>query len=269
MATWVATLAGTVAEVEEHWQLELGPPFEPGGQTAWVAPARTADGTPVVLKVLWRHAEAEHEVDALRAWDGNGAVRVLDERSAGDTTAMLLERAHPGTPLATQPEEAQDEVLAGLLLRLWIDPGGGHPFRPLADMCDLWIREREARIDPREDVGLVRAAVTLFHDLPRDADRCVLLATDLHAHNVLAAEREPWLVIDPKPYVGDPTYDALQHLLNCPARLRADPLALVRRMAGLLDLDADRLRLWLFARCMVDTGWDPPLVDVARQVAPP
>ena len=39
--------------------------------------------------------------------------------------------------------------------------------------------------------------------------------TDLHAGNVVRAEREPWLVIDPKPFVGDPAYDATQHLLNC------------------------------------------------------
>jgi streptomycin 6-kinase len=40
-----------------------------------------------------------------------------------------------------------------------------------------------------------------------------LLATDLHTGNVLAAQRQPWLMIDPKPYVGDPCYDLGQHLL--------------------------------------------------------
>lgn len=35
-----------------------------------------------------------------------------------------------------------------------------------------------------------------------------LLCTDLHAGNVLAAGRESWLATDPKPYLGDPTYDA-------------------------------------------------------------
>jgi streptomycin 6-kinase len=94
------------------------------------------------------------------------------------------------------------------------------------------------------------------------------LCTDLHAGNVLAAEREPWLAIDPKPYVGDPTYDALQHLLNCEERLRADPRELARRMAGLLDLDAERLLLWLFARCVQESASWPPLLEVARGIAP-
>jgi streptomycin 6-kinase len=74
------------------------------------------------------------------------------------------------------------------------------------------------------------------------------LATDLHAGNVLRARRAPWLVIDPKPFVGDPAYDATQHLLNCSARLRSDPDRLIRRFADLLSADHDRVRLWLFAR---------------------
>ncbi len=93
----------------------------------------------------------------------------------------------------------------------------------------------------------------------------MLLATDLHAGNVLAAEREPWLVVDPKPYVGDPTYDLLQHLWNCQARLVADPVGLTDRVAGLVDLDADRLRLWVFARAVVESpGWAAAAALAAR-----
>lgn len=76
---------------------------------------------------------------------------------------------------------------------------------------------------------------------------------------VLAAEREPWLAIDPKPYIGDPTYDPLQHLLNCNQRLVADPRGFARRIADLLHLDADRLQLWLFARCVIESAeWSQP-----------
>jgi streptomycin 6-kinase len=95
----------------------------------------------------------------------------------------------------------------------------------------------------------------------------MLLCTDLHADNVLAAEREPWLVIDPKPYVGDPTYDALQHILNCEDRLIADPYGLVARIADLCQLNPGRLRQWLFARCAVESLDWPELLDVARQLA--
>ena len=108
----------------------------------------------------------------------------------------------------------------------------------------------------------------MFRSLPATAEREVLLCTDLHAGNVLAAEREPWLVVDPKPYVGDPTYDVVQHLLNCPERLTVDPVGLVARLAELLDLDRERLRLWLFARCVQESPDWPNLVDIARRLAP-
>jgi streptomycin 6-kinase len=71
-----------------------------------------------------------------------------------------------------------------------------------------------SHIEQWPDMGLVREGLQLFKELPRNATSKVLLATDLHAGNVLRAEREPWLVIGPKLFVGDPVYDATQHLLN-------------------------------------------------------
>lgn len=99
----------------------------------------------------------------------------------------------------------------------------------------------------------------------------VLLATDLHAANVLRAEREPWLVIDPKPFIGDPAFGVVQHLHNCEARLHADPIGIVARLADLCEVDAERLRLWTFARAAADPrpDWSNTLwVDVARAPAP-
>jgi streptomycin 6-kinase len=95
-----------------------------------------------------------------------------------------------------------------------------------------------------------------------------VLCTDLHAGNVLAAQREPWLVIDPKPYVGDPCYDVLQHMLNCLTRLRRDPDDLVTRISDLGGVDRERVRLWLFARCVQESPDWPNLADVARRLAP-
>jgi streptomycin 6-kinase len=273
---WLAALDAVIEQLEAAWSIEVGEPFEPGGDTAWVAPVASTDTPGSVLKVVWRHPEAEHEADGLRHWDGDGAVRVRraagpDETGRTDTAALLLERCQPGTTLRERPEPEQDEVVAGLLRRLWREPTSGHPFEPLQTMCDQWADEFESTNAAGRgaiDSGLARAGMDLFRSLPASAERHVLLCTDLHAGNILAAEREPWLVIDPKPYVGDPTYDALQHLLNCPERLHAGPLALGRRMADLTGLDAERLRLWLFARCVQESPVWPGLADVARALAP-
>jgi streptomycin 6-kinase len=229
----------------------------------------------MVLKLGWSHDEARHEADGLRTWDGNGTVRLLDALVTADTNALLLEACEPGGPLSQAlPAHEQDVVVAGLLRRLWIQPPGGHPFRPLQSMCDLWADEFAERYHAAAtpglglDPGLVSAGIELWRLLPATGDRAVLLFTDLHAGNVLAAARESWLAIDPKPYLGDPTYDPLQHMLNFPTRLASDPVGFVRRMAGLLELDSGRLRQWLFARCIQGSLTTPELYRTAVALAP-
>jgi streptomycin 6-kinase len=268
---WLSTLPETVRSLEVRWSLEVHRPFQPGGQTAWVAPARDAEGVDMVVKVAWPHIEAAHEADGLRQWEGNGAVLLYAVEEWRDTTALLLERCVPGTMLASRPEPEQDIVIAGLLRRLWLEPTHGHPFRPLQLMCDTWADEFEEKIGTGSatiDGGLAREGMALLRSLPGTSERSLLLCTDLHAENVLAAGREPWLVIDPKPHVGDPAYDVIQHLLNCPQRLRADPRGLAFRMADLAGLDRRRVLLWLFARCVQESPDWPGLGEVASLIAP-
>lgn len=279
IGTWLPTVPGTVAEAVDRWRLDLDDPYEPGGQTAWVAPARRADGTDVVLKVGCKHEEALHEAEGLRAWAGSGAARLYESYETDTTAVMLLERCVPGTPLESAATEAeQDEVIAGLLRRLWIAPEADHPFRPLSELTAIWALglDRDYAEDPDAmDIGLVEEARGIYRDLYRPDRGDVLLATDLHASNVLAAEREPWLVVDPKPFVGDPAYDAVQHLLNCPDRVAADPFGVTDRFAALLGVDAARVRLWLFARATQEAvgsalypEWRAKLTIIARAIAP-
>jgi streptomycin 6-kinase len=265
---WLAQLPHVVAELTEAWELELGPPFD-GDEVsaAWVAPVRRA-GAAAVLKLGMPHFEAEHEADGLRFWRGDATVRLLEADAASG--AMLLERCDPGTHLRELPEEQQDVVVAGLLGRLWRAPPEPHPFRPLGEMTAAWAAETRAETEPGSDPGLVREGLRLFEELPRTAGDSVLLATDLHAGNVLRARREPWLVIDPKPFVGDPAYDATQHLLNG-ERLDVRPREAVARFADLLGLDRERVRLWTFARLAVEAGHRRrrhPQLEVARALAP-
>jgi len=271
---WMDGLPGVVDHLARRWSLELGRPFQPGGVASWVAPARTRSGEQVVLKIAWRHEEAWHEPDGLRAWNGDGAVRILDSVTSNETAAMLLESCQPGIPLSeVLPPLEQDVIVSGLLRRLWIELPPVHPFRPLQAMCDRWADEYEdkyAAVDhaAQLDRGLARAGIELLRILPGTAMRSVLLFTDLHPDNVLTASREPWLAIDPKPYVGDPTYDPLQHMLNFPDRLVADPTGFVLRIARLLDLDAERLRQWLFARCVQESIGQPHLLGAITKIAP-
>ena len=132
-----------------------------------------------------------------------------------------------------------------------------------------WANETMADSGEWLDQGLVQAGLDLFAELARPSDKDVLLATDLHAGNVLQAKREPWLVIDPKPFVGIPAYDATQHLINCERRMRADPLGTIRRFADLLAVQFERVRLWMFAQSASEPRdtWDADTIALARVLA--
>ncbi|MFL6352175.1 MAG: aminoglycoside phosphotransferase family protein [Bryobacteraceae bacterium] len=269
-AAWLDRLPRNLSELEHGWSLTLGAPFDSEEVScAWVAPVARADGTSAVLKLGMPHMESEHELHGLRFWNGNPTVRLLE--ADDDLGAMLLERCEPGTVLRTLPEPEQDVVIAQLLRRLWRSPSAPHPFRPLSAMTAHWTNETRTHADECPDPGLVSEGLRLFEELPRSASIEVLLATDVHAGNVLRAQREPWLVIDPKPFLGDPAYDATQHLFNCDARLRSDPDGTIRRFADLLGLDHDRVRLWTFARAAAEPrdDWnDGASIALARALAP-
>lgn len=267
-AAWLSRLPDTVETLERRWSLTLAAPFD-GESCAWVAPVTLADGSAAVLKLGIPHMEGEHEIQGLRFWNGDPTVRLLEADE--ELGAMLIERCEPGTMLRALPEREQDLVIGELLPRLWRSPSTPHPFRPLSVMTEHWIEATLADVERWPDSGLVREGLGLLKDLPRTAPIEVLLATDLHAGNVLRSEREPWLVIDPKPFVGDPAYDATQHLFNCDARLHSDPYGTIFCIADLLGVDRERVLLWTFARAAAEPRNDwrhDDSMTLARAIAP-
>jgi streptomycin 6-kinase len=271
MTRLAANFTAVRSEVTRRWVLEIGPEYQPGGTCSWVAPARTGSGEDAVLKIGWPHVEARDEAAGLAFWASDGVVRLLASATIDGTPALLLERCVPGSSLAGHgTADERDEIVAGVLRRSWREPPPEHDFRPLQQMCDRWADGATQRLETSTtplDRGLLQAGIEAFRELPTVASASVVLFTDLHAGNILAAQREPWLAIDPKPYVGDPAYDVLQHLLNSP-RLAVDATGLARRMAGLLDLDEAHLRRWAFARCAVAAVDEPQRCGTVAQLAP-
>jgi len=250
---WRRSVPSIVARVTADWSLTVGNPVRSIDEgNAWVAYAKDEQGTLAVLKVSFPHFEEKHEIQGLRLWAGDPTVRLLAAHEK--LHVSLLERCVPGTSLRELPETKQDEVIADTLRRMWRCPPSASRFRSLEMMLARWTAEAESSIADAQDPGLVREGIELFRSLPLTATRKVLLATDLHAGNVLRSEREPWLVIDPKPFVGDPAYDATQHLLNCGKRLLAQPGGTIDRFAELLELSAERVGLWTFARAAVSSA---------------
>jgi len=270
-AAWLEWLPEVVEELRLRWELQLGRPFDSREvSAAWVAPARRRGGELAVLKMSMPHLEADHEAAGLRFWDGHPTVQLLASDDARG--ALLLERCEPGTWLRSLPEDEQDLVLADLLPRLWRPPDERLGFRPLSEMIGLWIEETRQNEERWPDPALVEDGLMMFEALARDDSQGgVLLGTDVHAGNVLRAERSPWLVIDPKPFVGDPAYDATQHLFNYEERMRRAASATIERFAGLLDVDADRVHRWMFARAAAENrdDWsDDVWMSIARDLRP-
>jgi streptomycin 6-kinase len=264
-AAWLERLPGLVASAVERWSLQLGPPY-PDGFTAYCAPATRPDGSVAVLKVMFPHREGMPEAAALAFYGGDGVVRLLEHDPADH--CVLLERCRPGTPLSAVvgPDRHHRilDVATGLLRRLWRPAEPGHPFEALGALTADWsddAAERFDRLQPGWDPGLVAEAIRLLRDLPRSSARAVLLHQDFHPDNVLAAEREPWLVIDPKPVVGDPHYDPVPLVVQLgDQRPEIWPdgavAGRVREVAARLDLEADRLAAWGVARMTEVALWD-------------
>ena len=186
---WADSLPALVAHACERWELTVGEPFE-GGHTAWVAPAEGADGTRYVLKVPYPgRASRSTSPTALRLWDGDGAVRLLERDET--TRALLLERIRPGTSLLdlADPEEAL-EIACGVLPRLWIAPPGGASVRDGAGLRRALGGRHRAHVRARTaqpfDAALLRGAVAAFEQLAalrRRRPSC--LHQDFHRGNVL------------------------------------------------------------------------------------
>jgi streptomycin 6-kinase len=209
-----------------------------------VAPAVTADGQDVVLKVQEPHRESEHEAEALRLWDGDGAVRLLDEEP--EEYALLLERCLPGTPLSAAGAETALDVFVELLPRLW--KPAGQPFRSLAAEAAWWADSLEAsweRFGRPFERRLLDAALEALQELPRTQGPAVLLHQDLHGDNVLAARRERWLAIDPKPLAGEREFGIAPIVRSRElGHSRAEVLGRFDRLVSELSLDRDRARGW-------------------------
>jgi streptomycin 6-kinase len=265
---WLQRLPALVAACAEGWGLTLGEQF-PIAAASLALAANTQDGHDAVLKICFPHRESEHEADALRVWDGNGAVRLLAYDA--ESWALLIERCLPGTPLAGRPADEALGVIAGLLPRLWVAAAGD--FRSLADEAAWWVsylpEQWELAGRPFER-RLLQAACDALGNLARTQGEQVLLHQDLHPDNVLRAEREPWLVIDPKPLVGEREFGIapLVRAFELGHSERAVRYRLDRLTAD-LGLDRERARLWALGQTIAwsfDDEYDPDHVETARWV---
>ncbi|MFC9460204.1 aminoglycoside phosphotransferase family protein [Streptomyces sp. NPDC058430] len=259
---FIAGLPARVEEFVERWDLRVdGPAMH--GMAALVLPVVRGDGTPAVVKFQILDEETEGEPVALRVWDGAGAVRLLDHDDA--TGTMLLERLDSGRMLDSVEDSRKAVlVIAELLARLTSGPApeGMRRLSGIAAGMLAQVPSALAAVPGAADRALLADCAAAVREVADEAgDR--LLHWDLHFENVLAAEREPWLAIDPKPLAGDPGFDLKPAIDN---RFDADEVVWrFDAMSGVLGLDRERARAWTLGRVLQDSLWE---IEDGRPLVP-
>lgn len=280
---WLEQLPRILADCAGRWSLDLQAPFE-SLTFNYAAPATLADGTPVVVKAGFIPPDKEliSEAAALTHWNGHGAVRLLE--SDLDQGLLLLERLVPGRPIGeVEDDEEAVSIAATVLEQLW--RSGPPPPSPISlsspfPLTSDWgkglarLRSHFGGTGPFP-AALVERAERLWSELESSkAEPAVVLHGDLNFGNVLSAEREPWLAIDPKGIIGEPVYDTGIFLRDPVDRILAAARPdrfLARRIDQLVErlgFERDRIRDWGLAQAVLSawwsiedegSGWEPAL----------
>ena len=259
---WIERLPAMLAACERRWNITIEPPFD-DLSFHYVAPAVCADGTPVVVKASPPNGEFAHQFEALRLFDGRGMVRLL----ASDATdkVMLLERLLPGTRLTTvENDEKAISIAASVMRQIWRPAPEQHPFPTVQDWGRGFTRLRAhyGGGSGPFPAALLERAERLFAELSASMAAPMLLHGDLHQENILAAQRQPWLAIDPKGLIGEPAYETgavLRNALSPALPIQQLGRILARRvdqLAGELGLDRARVRDWGLAQAVLSVWWD-------------
>ncbi|GCE31641.1 hydroxyurea phosphotransferase [Dictyobacter alpinus] len=257
----IERLHAALKNCEARWNLTLEQPFNLSFN--YVAPARRADGTPVVIKVCLPSDEFALQHEALRICDGHGMVRLLDAHDEDET--MLLERLEPGHMLSTVEDDAEAFSQAAAVMRQIRQPvPAQHSFPSIQD----WGRGLvEARTYYSQNSGpiplkLLDEACRLFAELAASQAEPVVLHGDLHQENILSAERAPWLAIDPKGVIGEPAYETgsllrneTHKVFNAPQPIRVMARR-VDQLAAELGFERERIRGWALAQAVLSVWWD-------------
>lgn len=266
-AAWVATLPALVDRAATRWQLRLGEPFGVG-TASWTAPGALPDGTPVVLKISFPHDEARYEAVALALWRGSAAVELLAHEA--EDWALLMRRAHPGTPLLATPgtPEQRIEACLGVLANLHQAPIADVGVPVLRDVAGRWTAiasERASRWSSLigDRMPVVERGIERLYYFSRDhAPSTVLLHGDLNPGNLILDDpgTPHWLAIDPKPMLGDPAYELWPVLSQIDDPFAyPDPIPVLMprllRACQVLGLPPGRVAQWALARTVEAVLW--------------
>ena len=217
------------------------------------------DGVRVVLKMSKQVGDESHSGEVLKAYAGDGAVRVYESEPG----AVLLERLEPGEQLLNVVKRNEDDratkILAEVIAKL-----AGHEAPIGCPTVADWGRGFDRYLqsgDQQIARAVVEEARETYQELVSSQRRTMLLHGDLQHYNVLFDKERGWAAIDPKGVTGELEYE-LGALLRNPVELPgvfANPVTIKRRLEILttaLQLDYLRALRWSYAQSILSAIWE-------------
>lgn len=245
--TWLVGLPSLVAGLERDWSIRVGRAYQDATE-AFVAEATTADGTPVVVKVVVPRTgdDAANEITVLRLTNGAGCVQLL--RSDESRGALLLERLGPSLADLSVPLRQRQEILCSVASRMWrTAPGSG---LPTGAQKGRWLTE--FIVKTWEDLGRPCSERAVDHALvcaerriaAHDDELAVLVHGDLHQWNTLQAGTD-FKLVDPDGLLAEAEYDLGVIMREDPVELlQGDPHDRAHTIAARTGRDATAAWEW-------------------------
>jgi len=217
------------------------------------------DGVRVVLKLTKQLGDESHSGEVLKAYEGEGAVRVYES----EVGAVLLERLEPGEQLVNVVKRGEDDIATEILSKVITKladheaPGGCPTVADWGRGFDRYLQTGDDQIDRQ----VVEEAREMYQQLVSSQHNTMLLHGDLQHYNVLFDNERGWIAIDPKGVIGELEYE-LSALLRNPIEMPevfANPLTIKHRLDLLttaLHLDYTRALHWSYVQSILSAIWD-------------
>lgn len=254
---WLADLSRIVEEIEGSWSIKVGKPFQ-NLSYHFVASCVCADGSEAVLKIGIPEDDSPifNETEMLKMLDGRGAVKFL--RSDETRFALLLEKLNPGEHLKTvfpNDDAKAVQIAIEVLRKIQRKPPSNHSFV----LLEKWFKSFEKAENTAFPAQAVKKARNFYNEFTNEPK--FLLHGDFHHENILSAEREPFLMIDPKGIVGEIGYEISVFLnnhvwwLESAPDLQAKINYAVVQFAEAFEIEPQALRKWAFAQAVLSAWW--------------
>ncbi len=198
---WLNDLPHVIKELSEKWHLTVEKPFENLSYN-YVAPCKFSDRKEAILKIAppLDNPEIFNEAKYLQIQNGKGAVKVL--RFDENFRALLLEKLYPGKHLKqifSRDESQTVEIAVGLIKKLHRKPPAETEFILLEEWFENFFERAKNTEFPN---SYLKKTEEIFYNFNKSSQK-FLLHGDFHHENILSAEREPFLMIDPKGVIGE------------------------------------------------------------------